>query len=52
VRVENQDKRSLNEWRLIADPGILDGGYARVDFFKVNSSDVIQDKKRLMRTED
>ena len=46
MRVENQDTRSLNEWRLIADPVILDGGYSQVKFIKVNSRNVNKKKKR------
>jgi len=45
LRLGLNNKRSLNEWRLIADPFIIDGGYRRVDFFKVQCSDVLEDKK-------
>jgi len=33
IQAQNSN-RSLNEWRLIADPDNADGGIIRVNFFK------------------
>ena len=43
IQAQNSN-RSLNEWRLIADPDNADGGIIRVNFFKDWCSDALMDK--------